>query len=129
MTILMNIKPSLNGYDTGFVRHLMIIPFPFKFTENPNPNNPMEKMGDTTIEQYFKNDLVVRPQFMLILLEYYNMHIKGNKTVRLPVEVKEATNEYLQDNNMVGNFIREHLEVGTKEDRIIALKSCLKLLK
>ena len=103
----------------GFVRRLIIIRFPFKFTDNPNPNNEMEKLGDRTMESYFKNDMDIRQQFMLILLEYYNEHIKGNKIVTIPQEVRDVTKEYLQANNVVGNFIREHLEVGTTEDRII----------
>ena len=119
MTILMNIKPSLNGYDTGFVRRLSIIPFPFKF--NSNPKNAMEKLGDDTLEQYLKNDVIVRQQFMLVLLEYYNSHIRGNKPVAIPDEVNEATNDYLQDNNIIGNFIRDYLDVtGLPSDKIIA---------
>jgi len=121
MTILMNIKPSLTGYDTGFVRRLSIIPFPFKFKDNPNPSNPMEKLGDETLELYFKTDLIVRQQFILILIEYYHAFIKGNKLIAIPEDVKAATDEYLQDNNIIGNFIRDNLAVtGLTSDKIIA---------
>ena len=57
--------------------------------------------GDPSLEKYFKNDLVVRQQYMLILMEYFNKHIKGNRNPKIPKEVIDATKEYLDDNNVI----------------------------
>jgi P4 family phage/plasmid primase-like protien len=119
ITIQMNLKPSLNGYDTGFIRRLKMIPFPFKFVETPI--SPHERVRDNSLEIYFKNDLAIRQQLILILLEYFDKYIKGNKSIEIPKEVEEATKEYLESNNIVGIFIRENLDcTGNKSDKIMA---------
>ncbi len=48
---------------------------------------------------------------MLILLDVYQNAIKGEKRPVPPIEVRQATNEYLNSINTIMNFIDETFEV------------------
>ena len=108
MQIAMNEKADLSGSDAnGIARRLRIIPFVFKFCDEKdmNPDNPFDKLVDRTLKQKFEHDIRYRQQFMRILIEYYNEHVKGNKNIEDPPEVLVESSSYINDQDGVQYFI------------------------
>lgn len=102
--------PSLSNFDGGIARRLRIIELIYKFVENPRLNH--EKKLDTTLKKKFDSDVRYHQQFMLILMEYYNENVKGNKNKLItPPHVLEKTQNYLKTQDAVGEFIREYFDI------------------
>ena len=106
--IQMNDMPSLDKVDHAFGMTLKVIRFPFTFCFNPVRSH--EKMIDTTLKELFLNNIAYRQQFMRILLDNYGKN-KGRRELPDPIEVKEATQDYLDDNNQVGIWILEKFDI------------------
>jgi P4 family phage/plasmid primase-like protien len=115
--IQMNNPPDLNGYDAGIGRRLRSIPFSYKFCENPT--RPNEKLIDPHLKTYFTDNIEVRQQFMLILLDYYKKYIFNKSTVHIPEIVQEFTQEYLDSNNPILDFINKKLEITDDKKDVI----------
>jgi phage/plasmid-associated DNA primase len=104
----MNKKPVLSGSDGGVKRRLRNIRFPYNFVQNPTKEN--EKLMDKSISEEFKNDVGYHQQFMLILLERYRLYRLNNYVMHTPQRVIDETNEYLDENNHVKNFVADIFE-------------------
>jgi P4 family phage/plasmid primase-like protien len=126
MNIQMNHKPDTNGFDQGFAQRLEIIPFIFKFCENPK--GEFEKQV-SDIKKKFTDEIKYAEQFMLILLQVYSESIKGGKRPIVPPEVLEATKEYLESINSVGNFITETFEVTNNKNDVVLVSEAFQLFK
>jgi P4 family phage/plasmid primase-like protien len=120
IAIQMNNKPKLSNLDGGIARRIIIVYFPFKFVDNPVL--PNERKGDNTLKTRFETDKVIAQQFMMMLIERYNEHIKGNKIFPIPNKVKEATQQYLDDNNKVKKFLNDFVEITGKDDDMVLSK-------
>lgn len=116
MTLQMNNKPATNGFDLGFARRPELTVFPHKFCDNPQLS--FERLADRNIKREFETNVDFHLQFLLILLEYYQQYIHGNQVIDEPDEVKQATKEYLDSINLVGNFIIENYEVTKNPEDI-----------
>ena len=111
--IQMNDMPSLDKVDHAFLMTLKVIRFPFTFCNNPT--RPNEKPIDTTLKELFTNNIAYRQQFMRILLANYKKNTKGRKELLDPVEVKEATQAYIDDNNQIGTWLNENFEITNNQ--------------
>jgi phage/plasmid-associated DNA primase len=116
-----NNKPSLGKIDGGIQRRLKIIPYKFEFKDENdiNTSNPNHKKRDYLLPELIKNEKFIN-EFMLLLIEYtkkfYNEDI--NKII-IPENVKNETNDYMEDNNHLLGFIKNGLEITNNEkDRI-----------
>lgn len=117
--ILMNDMPSLDKVDSALAMTMKVIHFPFTFVDTPDLNKPNERQGQNGLKETFDTDIRYRQQFIRLLLENYAENIKGRKMFDDPEEVKAATKEYLADNNIVGVWLNERIDItNDKADRI-----------
>jgi len=105
LTLQCNNIPALNSLTGGSVRRIRIITFPFQFKENPVLEN--ERKGNAEIKNVKCRSNEWRNEFILMLLEQYK-RVVGKSTITMPLKVKERTDSYIQDNNPVGIWFKEH---------------------
>lgn len=114
----MNNIPNMTKVDGGIVRRVRIIHFPFKFVAEPKPGTE-ERQGDPDLKDTYCKSLEWRNEFMLMLWETY-MECKDVKQLKMPESVKDATGDYLNDNNWLKEWLNTHYEITNKEDDKIA---------
>lgn len=119
----MNKKPIMAGCGQDVRRRLRIINFPFNFVAKPNPLMENEKLMDTEIKNLFQDDVNYHQQFMLMLLEIYKEYRESGFVVNTPESVVDATEEYLDENNFVKNFICENYDIDRKNTEYVALSN------
>jgi P4 family phage/plasmid primase-like protien len=124
MIIQMNDMPALDKVDAAFARTLKVVHFPFVFTENPAREN--ERLMDPTLKSKFQDNVAYHQQFMLILIDYYHKYIYVDgerKMLADPVDVKAATANYIEDNNVVGVWLKEFYNItNDAKDRVKAME-------
>ena len=122
--IQMNKKPVLSGNDGGVARRMRIINFPYQFVDTPS--KPNEKQIDIMLADKFKETEYLQ-QFMLILIERYRLYKEGNFKLHTPQRVLDDTQEYLDENNHVKNFIYETFDIvqGAEKEKHIISSSAL----
>ena len=103
---------------------LKVIRFPFTFCFNPVRSH--EKMIDTSLKELFSNNIAYRQQFMRSLLDNYGKN-KGRTELPDPIEVKEATQDYLDDNNQVGIWILEKFDITNDQNDKIKMNELYQL--
>ena len=109
MQIAMNEKCDLSGTDSnGVARRLRIIPFRFKFCEDPRPDTD-DRQIDTTLKEKFKDNRYCQ-QFMLILLDYYHKFVYGNQNILDPPQVLDESKEYMNDQDNIEHFLNTTCE-------------------
>lgn len=104
----MNEKPVLSGTDGGVKRRLRIIRFPYKFVETPQLKH--ERQMIKGLEEEFIDNVEYHQEFMLMLIECYAKYKQANYIIPTPEEVTRETEEYLNANNHLKNFIEENYE-------------------
>ncbi len=116
MYIQCNSIPKLSKLDEALVKRINIINFCYKFEYEPKKDN--QKLIDTTIKEKFY-DIKYKQQFMLILLEYYSKYIYGNQKIDKPKNILDDTHEYLEENNIIREWLFEKYEITNNiKDRI-----------
>jgi P4 family phage/plasmid primase-like protien len=107
MILTCNELPEVPSDDGGTWRRLKVCNFSSKFTENPNPNNPNEFPMDLELSDKFDR---WKEMFISMLIERHKS-IQPN-SIHEPMEVRVATESYKQNNDIIGQFINEKLEVN-----------------
>ncbi len=92
-----NHKPGINGNDEGIKRRVKYIPFEYKFSKTECDNNPKPK-----VLKQFKDESA---GILNLLLHEYQQSRENGFTQ--PREVSNATNEYLEDNDIYKTFIQD----------------------
>jgi phage/plasmid-associated DNA primase len=105
--------PTLNTLTGGSVRRIRIIPFPFQFVANPKDS--LERQGDANLKNVFCRSPEWRDQFVLMLFSHFQS-IKGCKEIAIPPMVKERTDEYISDCDIVGPWINEMYTIDNSKD-------------
>jgi len=115
-----NDKPTLSTVDEAVLRRLKVVKYPFSFKENPT--QPHERMLDTSIKSRIENNHLYNLEFMRILIEYASKKYKIN-TIKMPNKCIEATNDYINENNYIKDWIEEHTIINEKieKDQLIKL--------
>ncbi len=93
--------------DGGTWRRIRVIDFGIKFTDNPQ--NANERKSDPDLREKMK---YWNQAFMWLLLNvYYPIYVENNGLDKLePENVKESTNKYKSDSNIIMEFFNEQLE-------------------
>ena len=95
--------------DGGVERRLRVVAFYSRFVHEPNPNNKNEYLIDTQLNE----KMAEWPElFMRILLEIYKDYKKNG--MKVPKEVKIATDKYKKDCDLVSQFICDMIEEDPK---------------
>lgn len=116
MILTCNELPEVPSDDGGTWRRLKVCNFSSKFTENPNPNNPNEFPMDLELSDKFDR---WKEMFLSMLIERHKT-IQPN-SIHEPMEVRVATESYKQNNDIIGQFINEKIEVNPELESRIAI--------
>jgi len=120
--------PKLSKLDDAIKRRMIVIDFPFQFRESNKMNdgldpsmnriqNPDMKIACTTREDW-------RDEFLLMLTEIYT-EIKDWTELPAPSKIREATEQYMDTNNPLKEWLAEYYEI-TKNESDFILSSELK---
>lgn len=115
--ILANAMPELSKIDDGIKRRIRKINFPFNFVSNPVLEH--ERRGDPNLKTKINTDDRWKNEFMLILFEYYAEHIKDCKNIPIPKSVIDETNDYLDENNKIKNWLNDNYIITNDKKDII----------
>jgi len=123
-----NLIPELGSVGDAELRRFCIVEFPFSFKSNPDPNKPNEKPVILEYSNYVK-DKEYGGQFLLLLIEnlyslyrpsiYDNFNYKKIISIKEPKSVKDFTKEYLNENDVINNYLTEFIErTSNEKDKI-----------
>ncbi len=119
MIFQMNDIPELSKVDDAIAKSLKIVEFPYQFVENPQYE--YQRKLDASLKTKFERDGRYHQQLMLKLLEVHRSHVKGKRVLEEPVEVQEATSQYISENNPVSRWLSERYTVtNNHEDKIVS---------
>ena len=112
-----NIKPKIGKLDGGIIRRLRVINYPNKFVDVPMAEN--EKKKDYTLKDKLTKKAYIN-EFMLMILEHIKIWSKIDiNDIIIPEEVKYETQEYVNDNNPLKNYLDKYVKItGNDKDRI-----------
>jgi P4 family phage/plasmid primase-like protien len=98
-----NVRPLLNGITPGGAQRIRVIPFPNVYVNNPIL--PNERKGDPNVKNVLCKSTNWRDEMCLMLLEYFELgRGKAIDALITPIEVQEASAEYIQENNKIGEW-------------------------
>jgi putative DNA primase/helicase len=100
-----NDKPKVDAQDGGTWRRLCVINFPNKFV--PNPTKPNELPDDKTIQ--IKVESAEWAECMMNYLIAIFREGNGFRKLTPPEKVLQYTNEYKDETDVIGRFIREYV--------------------
>jgi len=107
--------PALSDLDGGVTRRLKITEFVSRFVDDPKNNQ--QGIYEFKIDKDLKSKLDnFKSVFMSILLNYYSIYRESG--LFPPTLVLEVTKKYENDNNIIKQFIDEHIVQGSKQDNI-----------
>ena len=103
--LLTNNKPIINSNDQALHMRVVFIPFGYRFVDNPTKLN--ELLRDTQ----FVDDLKTKylNEIFTWLCIGANNYYK-NRKLMLPNKIKDATNQYINEQDKIQCFIDEYLE-------------------
>ena len=116
-----NDKPILPPDDIGIWRRIVVVDFPSRFVENPDPNNPYEFKRDYRLAEKFQS---WRSAFMWIILQFYK-NVYKKVGLKEPKSIIEAKEEYRSSNDEMSEFKREY--IVKDENSSIKLKESYKV--
>jgi len=97
-----NNKPAIRGQDEGIWRRILLVPFDQRYVEaHELERHPGAKLKDKDLEQKLWAEA---PGILNWLLDGYRMWKESG--LQIPAKVRAATEEYRQESNPVGEFIR-----------------------
>ncbi len=107
-----NKKPKIDNIDNAIKNRFKIINFPFSFVDEPT--NPNEKLINNNLKSNINQEWY--NEFMLLLLDINN---NMPEKVKVPQEVLNNVSTYLNDNNIVKNWLDEtFIYTEDKKDKI-----------
>jgi P4 family phage/plasmid primase-like protien len=96
--------PKLSKLDGGAKRRLCVIDFPFSFVGTPDPQDTKQKQGDPDVKDKKCKSDEWRDEFSLMLLEAAG-EVAEMKSLPSPKTVSEATDDYIDDNNSIKEWL------------------------
>jgi phage/plasmid-associated DNA primase len=101
-------------------RRLVIHEFPFTFYESESDIQKPEihRIGNPMVKLELQNEKM-RNAIMLILLETYDVHIKGQSSIAIPTETKANTNSFLsKENDIIKQFMENYYESADEKETV-----------
>ena len=117
LNIQCNNKPNLSKLDDGILRRINIIPYKFKFVDNPKLANE-RKRNYNLIDRIKQQDFI--NEFMIMLIEkateYINIDVSK---IKIPSSVLDETKEYIEENNPIIHWLQNNIQItNNPKDRI-----------
>ena len=104
--------PKLSKVDGGIQRRMRVIRFPFQFVARPTQDH--ERQGDPDVKNVKCLSATWRDEFALMLCDNW-VTIKDLKTLAAPAKVREATEEYIDDNNPLKGWLSKYYIITNQE--------------
>lgn len=118
MIMTCNELPEVPSDDGGTWRRIRVIEYKSKFTDNPDPTNPLEFPLDGELLEKFDKWADI---FISMLIAHHGT--MDFKKILEPDEVKVATESYKKNNDLIGQYIVERLEKDeTSRDKVLVTK-------
>ena len=118
LNILCNSKPTLSSVDGGISRRIRICGYKVKFVENPDENNTYQAKLNPEMMNIMTTENIRNALIRIIIERWINTTSKL-KILQVPKQIKEDSNEYIQDCNEVLGFIMDgYIITNNEEDRI-----------
>jgi phage/plasmid-associated DNA primase len=111
LNLLCNTKPKLSKSDEAIERRIRCIPYPYKFVDNPDPTNPLQKSKDYNLEDHITTNEDFRNGFLYLLID--NWYMNQGKYI-MNESQKQETEEYIKSNNPLLEFLNDYSS-NTKE--------------
>lgn len=109
--IQVNIAPPMNKMDPGVKRRLVILPFPFQFRSKELYTGAKdERLADANLKDKMSKSDEWRDEFVLMLLDTYKTLPPNRMDLRRPKMVRDATDEYVNENNPVKSWLDAEFE-------------------
>jgi putative DNA primase/helicase len=116
INLLCNTIPKFTTLGEAEAARINIIHFPHKFVVVPRL--PHERPIDMSLTEKFR-DVRYGQQYMRILLGLYREGVHGRQHIPVPDKVNAFTQQYCNDQDIVGQFISERLDrTDNKKDKI-----------
>lgn len=120
--------PKMSKMDKGVQRRMEVINHPISFKSEEEIEEKKAKginvehmrVGDVEIKDTKCKSKEWRIAFINILIDNWIKRVKNLKTLDSPKSVKETTNDYMDDNNYLKDWLHKYFEITTdfKKDRI-----------
>ena len=110
-----NNKPTLSSVDGGIGRRVRIINYPVKFIDEPDANNKYQALLNPEMAGILSSDAIRNTYIRMLIDRFVNVASKVTKE-NVPTQIKDDSNEYIQDCNEVLGFILDGYEVTNNED-------------
>ena len=113
IVLITNHRPKFNSDGEAMKRRMVLVPFDMQYKEvsDFDANNPSHRLKDLELASKLAEP-EARDQLFAWLLRgvrmWYEEHL-GEP----PAKLKEATKQYIEENDSIGNFIREYCEKGS----------------
>lgn len=121
-----NEKPKLEKVDNAVKRRFIAVDFPFTFKYGKNLKSN-ERPINSDLKDKFKNEKYYSG-FMFLLIEHMKDKFKNDK-LNIPLIIQESTNEYIDENNVIGQFLDEDIEYTDDNTDYLNLSSLYKSFK
>ena len=117
LNIQCNNKPNLSKLDDGILRRINIIPYKFKFVDNPKLANE-RKRDYNLIDRIKQQDFI--NEFIIMLIEKATEYIDIDVSkIKIPSSVLDETKDYIEDNNPIIDFLKNNVTItNNPKDRI-----------
>lgn len=130
LNLLCNEKPKLSKSDEAIERRIRCIPYPYKFVDNPDPNNPLQKPKDYNLEDYITTNEYFRNGFLYLLINHWFMN-QGKYMIN--ESQKQETEEYIKSNNPLCEFLDDYIAIAQNDtpslNETMNIKELYKLYK
>jgi putative DNA primase/helicase len=112
-----NNEPVLDGRDGGIKRRLRLNKFKAKFTSNEEDKDEGEtkKDIDVNIKNVMKDNIELYGNIFFNILLTHFKKIDTNKEFILPKEIKDESNDFLNENDIFSSFFFQSLEKTDSE--------------
>lgn len=116
--MMSNSAPLINSSDWGTWRRLIMIRMKIKFSPNPDPNNPLERLSDPTVADKWPNSEPIKAKyygFMAYMHFLLNRLYGGDlRKVSYP-HIQSETDEYRRQQDPITKFLTRYLISYTPE--------------
>ena len=109
-----NNKPTLSSVDGGIGRRVRIINYPVKFIDEPDVNNKYQALLNPEMAGILSSD-AIRNTYIKMLIEIFIKVASKITKENVPNQIKDDSNEYIQDCNIVLGFIMDKYQLTNDE--------------
>jgi len=117
MILACNHLPRVPPDDGGTWRRIRVVRFNSKFVEHPDPEDPEQFHQDLELSKKLRS---WKEGFFWILTQYYKWYKIGDESLGIapgiqePHEVIDVTNQYRNRNDIMSDFLQEHIMEDSK---------------